>query len=126
MKKKALLFLLFINLSCGCNEEKKSEIEYIQKQGYVNSVDVIFDFNRNKKIDILITVLFDENKHVKFKIKNSDFICQIGDPIIVMINPNDSNDIWILGKHIIDDVNLKKFLNKNQLKLSPFFVNKLK
>jgi hypothetical protein len=115
-----IIFYLIFFVFVGCNR-KESTVDYEKKQGYVNDIKVDFDCFRNKNVTTKLYVLTGNKNFRKVEIKNTSFIGQVGDPVIVMMNPKDSQDIWIMSKGFTDKKALKLFLEEHSLKLSPFF-----
>jgi len=115
------IIFIFFHLLINCKNNQKEEIEYIPKQGYVNNIIIQFDYNRRKNIDLIVTILYDIDNNKVVKFKNTDFKCKVGDPVVIMTNSKDPDDIWIAYKHIFDKEILKDYLQKNKLGLSDFF-----
>lgn len=124
-----LALLLFLTtvflLSCENKQKETPTAEYVEVQGFVHHIDVDFDIVRNKKINVSVYLVQTEKITKSITFRNSDFVCRIGDPVLVMYNPKDSNDVWIAGKKIVDPKTLKAFLLQNELRLSPSFAKQL-
>uniref|UniRef100_UPI00404A1B8D hypothetical protein n=1 Tax=Flavobacterium sp. TaxID=239 RepID=UPI00404A1B8D len=124
----ALLLLLTANFflqSCENKQKETPTAEYVEIQGFVHHIDVDFDMVRNKKINVSVYLVQTEKITKSITFRNSDFVCRVGDPVLVMYNPKDSNNVWIAGKKIVDPKTLKAFLIQNELRLSSFFARQL-
>jgi hypothetical protein len=119
------VFSLIFFVCVGCRQ-KEPAVDYEKKQGYVNAIEVDFDYYRNKNITINLYVLTGNKNFRKVEIKNTSFTGRVGDPVVVMLNPKDTQDIWILSKGFTDKKELKLFLEEHSLELSPFFEKQIK